>query len=77
MNMLSKDLNFSYLKSLLVMILFHLGSNDLTNIKQGKLVKLMKRGIIYIAYVFSSKKNVWSDIIQILLCHGVDNAREK
>ena len=45
------------------MIIIHLGGSDLTGVERGKLIKMIKRDIGYIASVFPSAYLVWSDIL--------------
>ena len=53
------------------MIIIHLGGNDLVTIKQGKLIKSIKRDLNYISSVFPSALIVWSDILPRLSWRGI------
>ena len=59
-----------------MMIVIHLGGNDLATVTQGKMIKKIKKDINYIASVFPSTQVVWSDILPRLVWRGVDNTPE-
>lgn len=59
-----------------VVIVLHLDGNDLATVKQGKLIRKIKKDINYIATVFPSTQVVWSDILPRLSWRCVDNTPE-
>ena len=46
-----------------VMLVTHVGGNDLVNIRQAKMMKRITKDIKYIHLVFPSSYLVWSDIL--------------
>lgn len=58
------------------MIVLQLDGNDLATVKQGKLIRKIKKDINYIATVFPSTQVVWSDILPRLSWRGVDYTPE-
>ena len=56
------------------MIIIHLGGNDLVTIKQGKMIKWIKRDLKYIASVFPQAILVWSDILPRQKWRGMINS---
>ena len=46
-----------------VMLVIHVGGNDLVNISQAKMMKKITKDIKYIHSVFPSSYLVWSDIL--------------
>ena len=55
------------------MILVHLGGNDLTTVKQGKLMGMIKKDLFYMASTFPSAYIIWSDILPRLLWRDITN----
>ena len=55
-----------------VMILVHVGGNDLVTMRQGKLIKNIKKDMQYLASVFSTAKIIWSDILPRKSWRGVE-----
>ena len=57
-----------------VMILVHVGGNDLVTMRQGKLIKNIKKDLQYLASVFSTAtcKIIWSDILPRKSWRGVE-----
>ena len=56
------------------MIIIHLGGNDIVTIKQGKMIKWIKRDLKYIASVFPQAILVWSDILPRKKWRGMINS---
>ena len=59
-----------------VMIVIHLGGNDLATVKQGKMIKKIKKDNNYIASVYPSTQVVWSDVLPRLVWRDVDYTPE-
>lgn len=57
-----------------VMIIIHVGGNDLVTMKQAKLIKVIRRDLGYIASVFPSVKIAWSDILPRNWWRGIENS---
>ena len=54
-------------------IVVHWGGNDITYVKQGKLIGMIKKDIYYMASIFPSANIVWSDILPRLFWSDIDN----
>ena len=54
----------------------HLSGNDLTTVKQGKLMGMIKKDLYYMASTFPSANIIWSDILPRLLWHDIVNTPE-
>ena len=53
------------------MIVVQLGGNDLTTVKRGKLMGMIKKDLFYMASIFPSAYIIWSDILSILLWRDI------
>ena len=56
------------------MIIIHVGGNDITSVKQGKFIKMIKKDINYLASVFPRSMIVWSDILPRFSWRGLDSS---
>lgn len=59
-----------------VMIITHVGGNDIVSMKQDMLIKKIKKDLNYIASVFPSAKMVLSDILPRRSLYGVENTSD-
>lgn len=60
-----------------LMIIIHLGGNDLVEWSQSKLLKTFKRQFAYMASVYPKAQLVWSDILPRQSWRGTDNSAER
>lgn len=60
-----------------MMIIIHLGGNDLVEWSQSKLLKTFKRQFAYMASVYPEAQLVWSDILPRQSWRGADNTPER